>query len=178
MHSVEQKIVKDNLSYEQSIKALDNAWNSAKSKSEKLELIKIYCDISGSKPSDIYNYLNEKGEYINISGKEYKVFIPPTVSEQLEYFDKRIENNKKNIKNIIKQRNSVYESKKYYGDKIDINQAKIEDLLRIKGVGEVKARIILETRDRIGKFESIEDIEKIEGIGSKTYKHLEQFIKV
>ncbi len=61
---------------------------------------------------------------------------------------------------------------------ININSASKEELLKIKGVGEVTADNIIEYREKNGKFESKEDLKNVTGIGDKTYEKLEDQIKV
>lgn len=50
---------------------------------------------------------------------------------------------------------------------LNINNASIEQLERIKGLGAKKALAIIEYRSQHGDFESIEDLSKVKGIGSK-----------
>lgn len=51
---------------------------------------------------------------------------------------------------------------------IDINAASTEQLLEVKGIGPKMARVIIEERERGGRFESIDDLsERVRGIGPK-----------
>lgn len=52
---------------------------------------------------------------------------------------------------------------------IDLNTASKDELMTLKGVGESKAEAIMEYR-KANKFNSIEDIKKVKGIGDKIYK--------
>ncbi|WP_228584202.1 ComEA family DNA-binding protein [Campylobacter sputorum] len=52
---------------------------------------------------------------------------------------------------------------------IDLNTASKDELMTLKGVGESKAEAIIEYR-KANKFNSIEDIKKVKGIGDKIYK--------
>lgn len=47
---------------------------------------------------------------------------------------------------------------------VDINKATKEDLMSLPGIGESKANLIISYREENGKFASIEDIMKIQGI--------------
>lgn len=51
---------------------------------------------------------------------------------------------------------------------VNINKAGLEELCTLSGIGEVKAKAIIEWRNANGAFESIEDITKVKGIGAKT----------
>jgi competence protein ComEA len=56
-------------------------------------------------------------------------------------------------------------------EKIDINSASVEILDReLNGIGPKKAAAIVEYREQNGPFKSIEDIQKVYGIGEKTFE--------
>ena len=59
---------------------------------------------------------------------------------------------------------------------ININTATKEQLLTIAGIGESKAQNIITYRETHGKFESIEDIKNVEGIGDKIYETIKIYI--
>jgi competence protein ComEA len=50
---------------------------------------------------------------------------------------------------------------------LNINNASIEQLEKIKGVGAKKAQAIIEYRLKYGNFSSIDDLSKVKGIGKK-----------
>lgn len=52
--------------------------------------------------------------------------------------------------------------------KININTATVSDLMTLDGIGEVKAKAIVEYREQNGFFKSIDDITLVKGIGEKT----------
>lgn len=58
---------------------------------------------------------------------------------------------------------------------ISLNDATIEELMSIKGIGEVTAKKIVEFRGK-QRFELIEDIMKISGVGEKTYYKLRGYL--
>ena len=60
---------------------------------------------------------------------------------------------------------------------VNINTASIEELQTITGIGESKAKSIVEYRKNNGLFESIEDIKNVEGIGDKLYETIKVYIK-
>ena len=55
-------------------------------------------------------------------------------------------------------------------EKININTAPAEELMKLEGVGEAYAARIVEYREKNGPFEKIEDIMKVKGIGQKTFE--------
>lgn len=63
-------------------------------------------------------------------------------------------------------------------DKININTASIIDLQTLPGIGESKAKSIIDYRDNEGAFSTIEDIKKVSGIGDNLYEKIKEYITV
>lgn len=61
---------------------------------------------------------------------------------------------------------------------ININTASAVDLTFLPGIGEVKAKSIVEYRERHGEFSSVEDIMKVKGIGESTFEKIKPYITV
>ena len=61
--------------------------------------------------------------------------------------------------------------------KININTATKEELESLPSIGEAKANNIIEYREK-NKFESIEDIKKVNGIGDSLYEKIKDNIEV
>lgn len=51
---------------------------------------------------------------------------------------------------------------------IHLNQATLQQLQQLKGVGEKKAQAIIEYREQHGPFKQIEELKKVKGIGEST----------
>jgi competence protein ComEA len=62
--------------------------------------------------------------------------------------------------------------------KIDINQASREDLLSIEGIGETMADAIIRFREKHGNFKSVDDIDKVPGIGESRLEHIKSSLAV
>ena len=66
----------------------------------------------------------------------------------------------------------------YSGGKVNINTAGLEELMTLKGVGESRARAIIEYREQQGSFETPEDIMNISGIKEGVFSKIKDQIAV
>lgn len=62
--------------------------------------------------------------------------------------------------------------------RIDINTASRAELELLPGVGEVLAREIVADRERNGPFRSVDDLDRVKGIGAVTVERLRDRVKV
>jgi competence ComEA-like helix-hairpin-helix protein len=60
--------------------------------------------------------------------------------------------------------------------KIDLNRAEWYELIILPGIGEKKARAIVEYRKMAGGFKTIEQLCGVNGIGKKTVKRFEDLV--
>lgn len=128
-------------------------------------------------------------KYINLSKvlKDEDVIIINNISELEKIEDKKnIEeikiNNKSNISvkesDVITNDKSdiVKESDSNKNTIVNINTCTLEELLSINGIGESKAKSIIEYRENVGLFTSKEDIMKVSGIGESLYDKIKDYI--
>lgn len=80
---------------------------------------------------------------------------------------------------VIEVNNCVEEKKlETSKNKININTATVEDFTSLSGIGEAKAKSIVEYRNSNGNFKSIEDIKNISGIGEALFNKIKDNIVV
>lgn len=60
--------------------------------------------------------------------------------------------------------------------KVSLNKASLEELMTLSGVGEAKAKSIIEYRNKNGDFKSIEEITKVSGIGDSLFDKIKENI--
>ena len=73
--------------------------------------------------------------------------------------------------------NSSKDSKVNLNKKVNINSATIEELKTISGIGDSKAKSIIEYREQNGGFKTIEDIKNVTGIGEKMFERIKEQIE-
>lgn len=61
---------------------------------------------------------------------------------------------------------------------ININKANTEELQELNGIGESTAKSIIKYREENGKFNTIEDIMNVPGIGENKFENIKEQIKV
>lgn len=61
---------------------------------------------------------------------------------------------------------------------VSINTGSLEELMTLTGIGESKAKLIIEYREKNGLFENLEDIMNVSGIGEKAYSKIKDSIKL
>lgn len=60
---------------------------------------------------------------------------------------------------------------------VNVNQATVEQLSQLPGIGKSKAQAIVDYRTKQGKFKSIADLAQVKGIGDKLVAKLEGKVK-
>lgn len=63
-------------------------------------------------------------------------------------------------------------------DKINLNTAKLTELVRLPHIGPTLAVKIIDYRDTHSRYESIRDIKRIGGIGDDTFMAIQHYVKV
>ena len=78
--------------------------------------------------------------------------------------------------------NSLYGAADAYGSgtekKVNLNTAGLTELMTLSGIGEAKAESILKYREKVGRFESIEELKKVSGIGEAMFERIREEIVV
>ena len=62
--------------------------------------------------------------------------------------------------------------------KVNINEAKQEELEELPGIGPSIAKKIIEYREQNGKFTSIDELQEVKGIGEAKFENIKEYITV
>jgi len=61
---------------------------------------------------------------------------------------------------------------------IDINSAEIETLITLPGIGKVTAQKIIDLRSERGKFDKLEELMDVKGIGKSKFNKIKKFLYI
>ncbi|MFO0742090.1 MAG: ComEA family DNA-binding protein [Labilithrix sp.] len=64
------------------------------------------------------------------------------------------------------------------GDPVYVNYASAEELRRLPGIGAKRAEAIVALRGRMGRFQRVEDLLRVKGIGRATIKKLRPLVRL
>lgn len=114
---------------------------------------------------------NAAEDYVNLAqvitdGTKYD--IPTTDEVTKEDYLNQVE---------VKQANEGTKSKGSDSKlQVNINTADIDGLCQIPGIGETKAKNIIAYREEHGKFQVVDDIMNVTGIGEKTFEKIKHYL--
>lgn len=114
--------------------------------------------------------------YINLSARindEDMVYVP-----SMEEVKDRDGNVITSVMPVTKSVTEGYGRGNTVDERVNINTASQSELMALKGIGEAKAKAIIEYRETKGAFMSPEDIMKVNGIGEGYYSKIKDSIRV
>ncbi|HEX6727767.1 MAG TPA: helix-hairpin-helix domain-containing protein [Nitrospira sp.] len=62
--------------------------------------------------------------------------------------------------------------------RLDLNRASAGELESLPGIGAVLAQRVIAFRESVGRFQKIEDLREVKGIGAKKFDRLKSFVMV
>lgn len=62
--------------------------------------------------------------------------------------------------------------------RLDLNRASAGELESLPGIGTVLAQRVIAFRESVGRFQRIEDLRAVKGIGAKKFERLKSFVMV
>lgn len=133
----------------------------------------------GSRIIDAINSCGGKTENADIT----KINLAYILEDGIQIYVPRLDDDIDNVEyiregageNVISE-NVVQDDKKSI--KVNINTANLDKLQTLPGIGEAMAKRIIEYRTENGKFQSIEDIKNVSGIGDSKFEKIKEYIVI
>lgn len=122
-------------------------------------IVKDLIDISGG--------LTENADLSNINRAK------KLQDHELIYISNKNDENKE-----IQTVNSNSSNKDILDKKINLNSATLDQLKTLNGIGDSKAKGIIEYREKNGGFKSIEEIKNVSGIGDNMFERIKEQIEI
>lgn len=98
-------------------------------------------------------------------------------NHELVYISNKNDINKENSNSSLGSESDVSKNKGISNSIVNINNATLEELKTLNGIGDSKAKSIIEYREKNGGFKSIEDIKNVTGIGDKMFEIIKEQIE-
>jgi len=105
---------------------------------------------------EVNDYVNSKNELQN----------------KLEICELKLKNNA-----CISKTNENVETNDTNHNLVDINKASKDELMSLPGIGEAKAKAIIDYRNE-KSFKNIDDIKNVDGIGDNLFESIKEYIKI
>lgn len=144
-----------------------NTVNSAKSDlSGKTTEVKSLVEekVAGTKAGAV-----EKGNEVKARGKESFTYAKETANKGVT----QLNNAKEQVNAEAPTRG---DKKSLLTDKININTADAKTLQKLSGIGEAKAKAIIDYRNQAGRIKDLAELAKVSGIGQATLEKVKDFI--
>lgn len=161
----------------------ENKEDDSKKTSDKDNLEdKIYVHIDGEvnkpnlyemKSTDRLKDLIDKAGGLTKDADSSKINLAIKLKDEMKIHIYKINEENKNDTIKLDDQNTSNLENKF----ININTANEDDLCKLEGIGPSKAKMIIEYRKK-NKFNKIDDITKVSGIGKKTFEKIKDKITV
>jgi competence protein ComEA len=82
------------------------------------------------------------------------------------------------VVSLSDQRSTVAAPKRFYKGLLDLNRAKNQDFDALPGIGPRLAERIMEYRQSVGAFHSLDELRAVKGIGKKKFERIRPLVTV
>ncbi|MCM1053857.1 MAG: helix-hairpin-helix domain-containing protein [Ruminococcus sp.] len=128
--------------------------------------------------NEIKSFEEEKGEVSKIEECITSSYIITECEEEKSSIINVDSNTSSSKEEIKKEPNTDNKDNTNSTSLVNINKASINDFTKLSGIGEAKAKKIIEYREANGDFKDITEIMKVSGIGEKLFDTIKDFITI
>ena len=142
-------------------------------------------DATKEKFSEVKDATKEKFSEVKDATKEKLTEAKEVTQEKVAEGKKAIKDKLRNDKpaqvedkSTAKEKSAVEnKAQMTQGKKVDVNTADVAALESLSGIGEAKAKAIIEYREKNGKFKNLDDLSKVPGIGDATLEKMKSHVR-
>lgn len=120
-------------------------------------------------PYQIFDYSEEDRKFYGTNQDSSSSSVEKSDDKEVDYKQEVLDFNTSRFGNIQKKKLPAEKS-------INLNTAKLEELINLPGVGEKTAQKIIEYRDIHKQFKSIDELINIKGIGQSKLAKIKKYI--
>ena len=154
---------------------------TVKENSRVIDVIRLAGDLTPNADTSVLNLSKKVTDEMVIIIYSYDEVANFTATLEKEKQEQSACLNQNEIKNdaCIESDNSKETSTILDSDtKISINKATLEELMMLPGIGETKAKAIIDYRETVGSFTNIEQLKEVNGIGEATFDQIKENITI
>lgn len=119
-------------------------------------------------PED-FDYSEQDSLFYNPPGENDSISFGLKSNIEVDYKQEVLDFNNRSFKKYTKKPLPAENS-------ININTATLDDLMNLPGIGEKTAQSILDLRLKMGNFKKIDDLLKVKGIGNTKLNNIKKYI--
>ncbi len=117
----------------------------------------------------IYDYSGQNELFNNYEDKELISDSLKSSDKKVDYKQEVLDFNTQSFKNIQKKNIPAEKS-------ININKASLADLTKLPGIGEKTAQRIIDYRNTVKKFKTLNELINVKGIGDSKFEKIKKYI--
>lgn len=132
-------------------------------------IIKFVFGINEKTELSFYNYAEL--DSIFFSEEENDTNNSELLNKNVDYKQEVFDFNKQSFNNVYTKQLPAEKS-------INLNKATKKDLMNLPGIGEKTAENIIELRNQLTRFRKLEDLLRVKGIGSKKLDNIKKYLYI
>ena len=154
---------------------------TVKEGSRVIDVIRLAGDLTEDADTSVLNLSKKVADEMVIIVYSYDEVTSFTETLEKEKIEQEACLNQNGITNdacIGNSEDNTSSSSVVISGKLSLNTATLEELMTLPGIGEAKALAIIQYREEVGAFQSIEELKEVSGIGDAIFDQIKENITI
>lgn len=154
---------------------------TVKEGSRVIDVIRLAGDLTEDADTSVLNLSKKVADEMVIIVYSYDEVTSFTETLEKEKIEQEACLNQNGITNdacIGNSEDNTSSSSVVISGKVSLNTATLEELMTLPGIGEAKALAIIQYREEVGAFQSIEELKEVSGIGDAIFDRIKENITI